>query len=96
MTRIEREFYLRTKKYFPTATMVELNNDRFEPNLYIFFKAGENEFGIDETKVIRMLKAYSMVGEEVFDAFLTDIEELYTVLSLPGNAKELDFRFLIV
>lgn len=93
MNRIEKEFYSRTKKYFPTSTMVELNDD---PTLFIFFKAGENEFDIDETKVIRMLKAYSMVGEEVFDAFLTDIEELYTVLSLPGTAQNLDFRFLIV
>ncbi len=93
MNRIEREFYSRTQKYFPTSTMVELNDD---PTLFIFFKVGKNEFDIDETKVIRMLKAYSMVGDEKFDAFLTDIEELYTVLSLPGNAKELDFRFLIV
>jgi len=93
MTRIEREFYIRTKKYFPTATMVELNDD---PTLYIFFKAGENEFDIDETKVIRMLRIYSMVGEGIFDAYLAEIEELYTVLSLPGVAQNLDFNFLIV
>ena len=93
MNRIEKEFYTRVKRYFPTATKVELNDD---PTLFVFFKVGNNEFDIDETKVIRMLKIYTMVGEGIFDAFLLDIEELYTIFSLPGEAHNLDFRFLFV
>lgn len=61
---------------------MELNND---PTLFVFFKVGNNEFDIDETKVLRMLRIYTMVGEGVFDAFLLDIEELYTIFSLPGE-----------
>ena len=93
MNRLEKEFYKRVKTYFPTATKVEINND---PTLFVFFKVGNNEFDIDQTKVLRMLKIYTMVGEGIFDAFLVDIEELYTIFSLPGEAHNLDFSFLFV
>jgi hypothetical protein len=93
MNRIEREFYNRTKKYFPTAEKVELNSD---PTLFVFFKSGENEFDVNETKVVRMLKVYTMVGEEKFDGFLSDIEDLYQILTLPGEPLSLDLRFLFV
>lgn len=93
MNRLEKEFYKRVKTYFPTAKKVELNDG---PTLLVFFKVGSNEFDIDETKVLRMLKIYSMVGEGIFDQFLVDIEELYTIFSLPGEAHNLDFSFLFV
>ena len=93
MNRLEKEFYKRVKTYFPTAKKVELNDG---PTLLVFFKVGSNEFDIDKTKVLRMLQIYSMVGEGIFDAFLVDIEELYTIFSLPGEAHNLDFSFLFV
>lgn len=93
MNRIEEVFYVVTKRFFPTSTKVELNGD---PTLFIFFKVGDNEFNIDKTKVVRMLTVYTMIGGGVFDLYLEEIEELYKLLSLPGNSHNLDFRFMFV
>jgi hypothetical protein len=93
MNRIEKEFYNKVKKYFPTANKVELNSD---PTLFVFFKSGENEFDINETKVVRMLMVYQMVGEGVFDSFISEVEELYQILTLPGDPRNLDLRFFFI
>jgi hypothetical protein len=39
---------------------------------------------------------YSLLGEERFDEFLPDIERLYKVFTLGGEAHNLDVKFLFV
>ena len=96
MSRIEQLFYVVVKRHLPTATKVEYLSDR--ETLYIFFKAGENEFGLEgaQTKSVRMLKIYGLMGDEKFDSFISDLEDLYKVLTLEGEAINLDVLFLFV
>jgi hypothetical protein len=94
MTRIENEFFKVVKKHLPSAKRVDLN--RKEQNLYVFFSTEKNEFDVSETKMVRLLKIYSMMGDEHFDEFLSDVENLYKVFTLGGDAKNLDIKFMFV
>ena len=94
MTRIEKEFFTVVKRHLPSATKVDLNIK--ERNLYIFFSTEKNEFDVTDTKVVRLLQIYSLMGDEHFDEFLYDVETLYKLFSLPGEPKDLDVKFLFV
>jgi hypothetical protein len=43
-----------------------------------------------------LLRIHSLLGEEHFDEFLSDVENLYKVFTLGGDAKNLDIKFLFV
>jgi hypothetical protein len=94
MTRIENEFFKVVKKHLPSATKIDLNQK--QQTLYVFFKAGNNEFDETESKIMGLLRIYSLLGEEKFDEFLPDIERLYKVFTLGGEAHNLDVKFLFV
>jgi hypothetical protein len=96
MNRIEQLFYVVVKRHLPTATRVEYVNDM--ETLYIFFKAGDNEFGLEgaQTKSVRMLRIYGLMGDDKFDPFMSDIEDVHRVLTLKGDAHNMDLRFLFI
>ena len=96
MNRIEQLFYVVVKRHLPTATRVEYVSDR--ETLYIFFKAGDNEFGLEgaQTKSVRMLRIYDMMGDKKFDPFMSDVEDVHRVLTLEGDAHNMDVIFLFV
>lgn len=96
MNRIEQLFYVVVKRHLPTATRVEYGNER--ETLYIFFKAGDNEFGLEgaQTKSVRMLRIYGLMGDEKFDSFMSDVEDVHRVLTLEGDAHNMDVIFLFV
>ena len=94
MTRIENEFLKVVKKHLPSATSVELITKR--QTLFVFFSTKKNEFDVSDTKSVRMLKIYNMMGEEHFDEFLSDVENLYKIFSMEGDYKNLDITFLFV
>ena len=94
MTRIENEFFKVVKKHLPTATKVELNQK--QQTLYVFFSTKNNEFDETESKIMGLLRIYSLLGEERFDKFLSDIEGLYKVFTLTGESHNLDVKFLFV
>ena len=96
MNRIEQLFYVVVKRHLPTATRVEYVSDR--ETLYIFFKAGDNEFGLEgaQTKSVRMLRIYDMMGDDKFDPFMSDVEDVHRVLTLKGDAHNMDVIFLFV
>jgi hypothetical protein len=43
-----------------------------------------------------LLRVYSLLGEEKFDEFLQDVETLYKIFTLEGEAHNLDVKFLFV
>jgi hypothetical protein len=43
-----------------------------------------------------LLRIYSLLGEEHFDEFLPDVERLYKIFTLEGEAHNLDIKFLFV
>ena len=94
MTRIEKEFFNVVKKHLSSVTKVDLNKK--EQTLYVFFSTEKNEFDVTETKVVRLLGIYGMMGGEHFDELLEDVEELYQIFTLPGEAKNLDIKFMFV
>lgn len=94
MTKIEQLFFRVAKEYLPTATKVEYNNER--ETLYVFFKSGDNEFDITETKSVRMLRIYGLMGDEKFDSFMSDVEDVHRVLTLDGDPLNMDVTFLFV
>ena len=96
MNRIEQLFYVVVKRHLPTATKVEYVSDR--ETLYIFFKAGDNEFGLEgaQTKSVRMLRIYDMMGDKKFDPFMSDVEDVHRVLTLEGDPLNMDVTFLFV
>ena len=96
MNRIEQLFYVVVKRHLPTATRVEYVSDR--ETLYIFFKAGDNEFGLEgaQTKSVRMLRIYDMMGDKKFDPFMSDVEDVHRVLTLEGDPLNMDVTFLFV
>ena len=96
MNRIEQLFYVVVKRHLPTATRVEYVSDR--ETLYIFFKAGDNEFGLEgaQTKSVRMLRIYDMMGDKKFDPFMSDVEDVHRVLTLDGDPLNMDVTFLFV
>jgi hypothetical protein len=94
MTRIEKEFFKVVKKHLPTATKVEIKES--SQTLYVFFSTKDNEFDETESKIMGLLRIYSLLGEEHFDEFLPDIEGLYKVFTLKGEAHNLDVKFLFV
>ena len=96
MNRIEQLFYVVVKRHLPTATKVEYVSDR--ETLYIFFKAGDNEFGLEgaQTKSVRMLRIYDMMGDKKFDPFMSDVEDVHRVLTLDGDPLNMDVTFLFV
>ena len=94
MTRIEKEFFKVVKKHLQSATKVDLNQK--EQTLYVFFSTKNNEFDETESKIMGLLRIYSLLGEEHFDEFIPDIENLYKVFSLEGEAHNLDIKFLFV
>ena len=94
MTRIEKEFFKIVKKHFSSATKVDLNLEK--QTLYVFFSTKNNEFDETESKIMGLLRVYSLLGEEKFDEFLQDVETLYKVFTLEGEAHNLDVKFLFV
>ena len=96
MNRIEQLFYAVVKRHLPTATKVEWVSDR--ETLYIFFKAGDNEFGLEgaQTKSVRMLRIYGLMGDDKFDPFMSDVEDVHRVLTLEGDPLNMDVTFLFV
>jgi hypothetical protein len=94
MTRIENEFFKVVKKHLPSATKVDLNQK--EQTLYVFFSTKNNEFDETESKIMGLLRIYSLLGEEHFDEFIPDVERLYKIFSLEGEAHNLDIKFLFV
>jgi hypothetical protein len=94
MTRIEKEFFKVVKKHLPTATKIDLNQK--QQTLYVFFSTKDNEFEETESKIMGLLRIYSLLGEERFDEFLSDIEGLYKVFTLTGESHNLDVKFLFV
>ena len=94
MTRIEQEFFKVVKKHLPTATKVDLNQK--QQTLYVFFSTKDNEFDETESKIMGLLRIYSLLGEEHFDEFIPDVERLYKIFSLEGEAHNLDIKFLFV
>lgn len=94
MTRIENEFFKVVKKHLPSATKIDLNQK--EQTLYVFFSTKNNEFDETESKIMGLLRIYSLLGEEKFDEFLPDIERLYKIFTLEGEARNLDVKFLFV
>jgi len=94
MTRIEQEFFKVVKKHLPSATKIDLNQK--EQTLYVFFSTKNNEFDETESKIMGLLRIYSLLGEEHFDEFLPDVERLYKIFSLEGEAHNLDIKFLFV
>ena len=94
MTKIEEYFLNKVLKHLPTAKKIELKEK--EQTLYVFFSTEKNEFDVNETKVVRLLNIYSMMGEERFDEFLFDIEALYRTFQLKGESKTLDVKFMFI
>jgi len=94
MTRIENEFFKVVKKHLPSATKIDLNQK--QQTLYVFFSTKNNEFDETESKIMGLLRIYSLLGEEHFDEFIPDVENLYKVFSLEGEAHNLDIKFLFV
>jgi hypothetical protein len=94
MTRIEKEFFKVVKKHLPTATKIDLNQK--QQTLYVFFSTRDNEFEETEGKIMGLLRIYSLLGEERFDEFIQDVERLYKVFTLEGEAHNLDVKFLFV
>jgi hypothetical protein len=94
MTRIEQEFFKVVKKHLPSATRAEIVEK--SQTLYVFFSTKDNEFEETESKIMGLLRIYSLIGEERFDEFLPDIERLYKVFTLGGEAHNLDVKFLFV
>jgi hypothetical protein len=94
MTRIEQEFFKVVKKHLPSATKIDLNQK--QQTLYVFFSTKNNEFDETESKIMGLLRIYSLLGEEHFDEFLPDVERLYKVFSLEGEAHNLDIKFMFV
>jgi hypothetical protein len=82
------------KKHLPSATKVDLNQK--EQTLYVFFSTKNNEFDETEGKIMGLLRTYSLLGEERFDEFLSDIERLYKVFTLGGEAHNLDVKFFFI
>jgi hypothetical protein len=94
MTRIEKEFFKVVKKHLPTATKIDLNQK--QQTLYVFFSTRDNEFDESEGKIMGLLRIYSLLGEERFDEFIQDVERLYKIFTLEGEAHNLDVKFLFV
>jgi hypothetical protein len=94
MTRIEKEFFKVVKKHFSSAKKVDLNQK--QQTLNVFFKVENNEFDETKSKIMGLLRVYSLIGEEKFDEFLQDVETLYKVFTLEGEAHNLDVKFLFV
>ena len=94
MTRIENEFFKVVKKHLPTAKKVEVVEKT--QTLYVFFSTKDNEFEETEGKIMGLLRIYSLLGEEHFDEFLPDVERLYKIFTLEGEARNLDVKFLFV
>jgi hypothetical protein len=94
MTRIENEFFKVVSSHLPTAKKVEVIEKT--QTLYVFFSTKDNEFEETEGKIMGLLRIYSLLGEERFDKFLSDIEGLYKVFTLGGEAHNLDVKFLFV
>jgi hypothetical protein len=94
MTRIEKEFFKVVKKHLPSATKIDLNQK--QQTLYVFFSTKNNEFDETESKIMGLLRIYSLLGEEHFDEFLPDVERLYKIFTLEGDAQNLDIKFLFV
>ena len=94
MTRIEQEFFKVVKKHLPSATKIDLNQK--QQTLFVFFSTKNNEFDETESKIMGLLRIYSLLGEEHFDEFIPDVERLYKIFSLEGEAHNLDIKFLFV
>ena len=94
MTRIEQEFFKVVKKHLPTATKVEIKES--SQTLYVFFSTKNNEFDETESKIMGLLRIYPLLGDEHFEEFIQDVESLYKVFTLKGEAHNLDVKFLFV
>ena len=94
MNKIEEKFYGVTKGHFPSSTKVEYNNTT--ETLYVFFKAGNNEFEETESKIMGLLRLYVLIGDEKFEVFMSDVEDVHRVLTLEGDPLNMDVTFLFV
>ena len=94
MNRKEQIIFSKVKEHLPTATKVEYNSER--ETLYVFFNTGKNEFDITDTKSVRMLRIYTLMGGDRFDDFLEEVETFHKLLSFEGEAHNMDIVFLFV
>jgi hypothetical protein len=94
MNKKEQIVFSKVSDHLPTATKVEYHGDT--NTLYVFFKTGRNEFDITETKSVRMLRVYTLMGGERFDAFLEEMETFHKLLSFDDTAQNMDIVFLFV
>ena len=94
MTKIEQEFFKVVKKHLSSATKVEIKES--SQTLYVFFSTKNNEFDETESKIMGLLRVYALLGDEHFEEFIQDVESLYKVFSLKGEAHNLDVKFLFV
>jgi hypothetical protein len=94
MTRIEQEFFKVVKKHLPTATKVDLNQK--QQTLYVFFSTRNNEFDESEGKMMGLLRVYALLGDEKFEELIQDVESLYKIFTLEGEAHNLDVKFMFV
>ena len=94
MTRIEQEFFKVVKKHLPTATKVDLNQK--QQTLYVFFSTRNNEFDESEGKMMGLLRVYALLGDEKFEEFIQDVERLYKIFTLEGEAHNLDVKFMFI
>jgi hypothetical protein len=94
MNKIEEKFYGVTKGYFPSSTKVEYNNTT--ETLYVFFKAGNNEFGETESKIMGLLRLYTLIEDKKFETFMSDVEDLHKVFTLNGESHNMNVKFMFV
>lgn len=94
MNKIEEMFFKVTKRYFPSSTKVEYKNTT--ETLYVFFSTKNNEFGETETKIMGLLKLYTLLGDEKFEVFMSDVEDLHKVFSLKGESHNMYVKFMFI
>ena len=94
MNKIEKMFFKVAKGYFQSATKVEYNNTT--ETLYVFFSTKNNEFGETESKMMGLLRLYTLLGDVRFDAFMSDVEDLHKVFSLKGESHNMDIKFMFI
>ena len=94
MTKIEQEFFKVVKKHLSSATKVEIKES--SQTLYVFFSTRNNEFDETESKIMGILRIYPLLGDELFEEFIQDVERLYKIFTLKGEAHNLDVKFMFV
>ena len=94
MNKIEERFYGVTKRYFPSSTKVEYNNTT--ETLYVFFSTKNNEFEETESKMMGLLRLYTLIEDKKFETFMSDVEDLHKVFTLNGESHNMDVKFMFI